>query len=77
MYISVFNVKRVPLLMHSTHYNPLSGFVGMFCRSLFLLLYFFLLPIVLSVFLRYTDSDYPFGICKLFYIEKLNNHMEV
>jgi hypothetical protein len=32
----------------------------------------YLLPIVLSVFLRYTDSDYPFGICKLFYIEKLN-----
>ena len=29
----------------------------MFCRSLFVLLYFFLLAIVLSVFLRYTDSD--------------------
>ena len=26
----------------------------------------FLLAIVLSVFLSYTDSDYPFGICKLF-----------
>ena len=26
----------------------------------------FLLAIVLSVFLRYTDSDYPFGILKLF-----------
>ena len=26
----------------------------------------FLLAIVLSVFLRYTDSDYPFGIFKLF-----------
>jgi hypothetical protein len=32
----------------------------MFCRSLFVLLYFFLLTIVLSVLLRYTDSDYPF-----------------
>jgi len=26
----------------------------------------FLLAIVLSVLLRYTDSDYPFDICKLF-----------
>jgi hypothetical protein len=37
-----------------------------FCRSLFVLLYFFLLAIVLSVLLRYTDSDCPFGIFKLF-----------
>ena len=35
----------------------------MFCRSLFVL---FLLAIVLSVFLLFTDSDYPFGIFKLF-----------
>jgi hypothetical protein len=35
----------------------------MFCRSLFVL---FLLAIVLSVLLRYTDSDYSFGIFKLF-----------
>jgi len=34
----------------------------MFCKSLFVLLYFFLLTIVLSVLLRYTDSDYLFGI---------------
>ena len=27
----------------------------------------FLLPIVFSVHLRYTDSDYPFGIFKLFF----------
>ena len=27
---------------------------------------YFLLAIVLSVLLRYTDSDYPFGIFKLF-----------
>ena len=40
-------------------------FMCMFCRSLFVLLYFFL-AIVLSVLLRYTDSDYPFGIFKLF-----------
>jgi len=33
----------------------------MFCRSLFVL---FLLAIVLFVFLRFTDSDYSFGIFK-------------
>jgi hypothetical protein len=38
----------------------------MFCRSLFVLLYFFCLAIVLSVLLRFTDSDYLFGIFKLF-----------
>jgi len=27
---------------------------------------FFSLAIVFSVLLRYTDSDYPFVICKLF-----------
>ena len=36
------------------------------CRSFFFLLYFFLSAIVFSV-LRYTDSDYPFGIFKLFF----------
>jgi hypothetical protein len=36
----------------------------MFCRSLFVFLFFFLLAIVLSVFLQFTDSDYPFGIFK-------------
>ena len=35
----------------------------MFCRSSFVVL-----AIVLSVLLRYTDSDYPFGIFKLFLI---------
>jgi hypothetical protein len=35
----------------------------MFCRSLFVL---FLLAFVLSVLLRFTDSDDPFGIFKLF-----------
>ena len=36
------------------------SFMSMFCRSLFVLCYFFLLAIVLSVLLRYTDSDCPF-----------------
>ena len=39
------------------------SFICMFCRSLFVLLYFFFLAIVLSALLRYTDSDYPFGEC--------------
>jgi len=40
-------------------------FCVVFCRSLVILLSFFLLAIVLSV-LRFTDSDCPFGIFKLF-----------
>jgi hypothetical protein len=36
-----------------------------FVVRLFVLLYLFFLTIVLSVFLRYTDSDYSFGIFKL------------
>ena len=44
------------------------SFICMFCRSLFVLLYFFFWPLwlMLSVLLRYTDSDCPFGIFKLF-----------
>ena len=41
------------------------SFICMFCRSLFVLLCFVLLTIVLSV-LRYTDSDYSFGILRIF-----------
>ena len=37
-----------------------------FCRSLFVLLSFFCLAIVLSL-LQFTASAYPFGIFKLFY----------
>ena len=40
-------------------------FCIMFCRSLFVLLSFFV-AIVLYVILRYTDSDDPFGIFKFF-----------
>ena len=42
------------------------SFMCMFCRSLFVLLYFFLLTIVLPVLLLYTDSDNPFDVFKLF-----------
>jgi hypothetical protein len=38
----------------------------MFCRSLFVFLYFFPLALALSAFLQFTDSDNPFGIFKLF-----------
>jgi hypothetical protein len=41
-------------------------FCIMFCRSLFVFCPVFLLGIALSVFLRFKDSDYPFGIFKLF-----------
>ena len=46
-------------------------------RSLFLCVCFFrslfvLLAIVLYVLLRYTDSDYPFGIFKLFLLKILD-----
>jgi len=38
------------------------SFMCMFCGSLFVLLYCFLLDIVLSVLRRYTDSNYRFSI---------------
>ena len=41
------------------------SFMCMFCRSLFVLFVLFLLAFVLSV-LRFTDSDYSFGIFKIF-----------
>ena len=50
----------------------------MFCRLLFLLLS---ISIVLSVLLRFTDSDYPFGIFKLFLLVMvmmiINFHPEI
>ena len=35
---------------------------------------YFFWAIVLSVLLRYTDSDYPFGIFKLFFLHKLSSN---
>ena len=43
------------------------SFMCMLCRSLFVL---FLLNIVFAV-LRFTDSEYPFGIFKLFLTYKM------
>ena len=53
------------------------SFMCMICRSLFVLLSFFLLAIVLSVLLRFTVSDYPFGIFKLFFQKQLQNNYEI
>ena len=38
----------------------------MFWRSLFVFLHFFIFAVVLSVLLSYTNSDYPYGIIKLY-----------
>ena len=42
----------------------------MFCRSLLCPFVLFLLANVLSVLHRYMDSDYPFGIFKLFLLTR-------
>jgi len=54
------------------------SYVRVFCRSLFVpLSLFFLLAIVLSVLLRFTDSDYPFNLVSSnsSYDVKLNSEM--
>jgi hypothetical protein len=50
------------------------SFICMFCKSLFVLCTFYL-AIVLSVLLRYTDSDCPFGIFKLFLGQATTNYL--
>ena len=58
------NEKRGnPLFSAQTPKHPNKHCWDQVCRSFFVLL---LLAIVLSV-RRYTDSDYPFGIFKLFF----------
>ena len=59
--------QELPTLPEHLNSSPFfSGFRG--TRSLWYIYVYvlFLLAIVLSVLLRYTDSDYPFGIFKLF-----------
>ena len=53
-----------PLLVSTCYY--IFSFMYMFCLSFVL----FLLTIVLSVLLRFTDYDYPFGIYKLVSINR-------
>jgi hypothetical protein len=57
--------KIVSLIIKYTCNSIMSifSFMCVFCRSLFIL---FRLDIVLSALLRFMDSDYPFGIFKLF-----------
>jgi hypothetical protein len=62
------HLSAPPVFSEGSCYSIFS-FVCMFCRSLFVL---FPLAIVLSVLLRFTDSDYPFGIFKLFLINLSN-----
>jgi len=63
--VSLLVHELLTLLDHMS-YSILS-FTCMFCRSLFVL---FRLAIVLSVLLQYTDSEYSFGISKLFLLDK-------
>ena len=68
--LRVSHVKQALLILREHLGSPpdFSGvhvapvFRVMFSRSSFVLFFFFLLVIVLSVLLRFTASDYPFGI---------------
>jgi len=68
------DMESFTLLQHMRPSPDFSGvcvarsavFCVVFCRSLFVPLSFFLLTIVVSVLLRFVDSDYLFGIFKLF-----------
>jgi hypothetical protein len=74
IYLSYLTIKKNQYCLYC--YLRFSGvrvtrslvFCVVFCRSLFVLCPFvpFPLAIVLSILLRYTYSDYPFGIFKLF-----------
>ena len=75
-----YNVETVQFFPRASLGWIIFSFMCMFCRSLFVLV-LFLFAIVLSV-LRYTDSDYPFGVFKHFFIKiqrwcvhSLNQHM--
>jgi hypothetical protein len=48
--------------------NLMTAKVDIFHIGLFVLFVLFLLAILLSVLLQLTDSDYPFGIFKLFLV---------
>ena len=66
---TTLDLYNIYIFMHYMSYlysYSIFTFICMFCRSLFFLLYIFFCTIVLSVLLRFTDSDYPFGIFKLF-----------
>jgi hypothetical protein len=74
-----FRYMCVCVLVHPflTKYNQIScTYVFHVVLRLCLLFYNFLLAIVLSV-LRYTDSDFPFGICNLFLVKSRDLNIEL
>ena len=69
MYSKIFMLQYVhflPIVWTLILLYAIFSFMCMFCRSLFVLSYFFLLVIVLSVLLQFPDSDYSFDIFKHF-----------
>jgi hypothetical protein len=72
--LSPLDVKRINTLYRCGKFCQLKAnfsysifsFMCMFCMLVVCPFVPFLLVIVLSVLLRFTDSDYPFGIFKLF-----------
>ena len=70
-WVQLVEQELLPFRSTWVHSRFLMGFCYlicrfMCCRSLFVLSSCFLLAIVFSVLLRFTDSDYSFGIFKLF-----------
>jgi hypothetical protein len=79
----VLNIARISVLsiLDAPSCYSIFSFICMFGRSLYGPFVLFLLAIVLSVHLRFTDSDYNFGIFKLFLLlinvrEKMKGHLE-
>jgi hypothetical protein len=58
-----------PPVFSGVRFDQSYVFCVVFCRSLFVL---FLLAIVLSVHLRFTDSDYLFDIINVFLVLNIN-----
>ena len=64
-----------PIFLWGSCY-PIFSFMCVLCRSLFVAFVHFLLAMLLSALLRFTDSDYLFGIFKLF-LQKYHINMNV
>jgi hypothetical protein len=64
LFIFPEHLSSPPLFYWRSCYSTFS-FMCMICRSLFVFLYFFFWP--LCCLFRFTDSNYPFGIFKLFF----------
>ena len=73
-WVSLVEQSLLTLTEHLSSHPPFSGVRINRSLDIMYVLYivvcpfvFFLLVIMLSILLRYTDSDYPFGIFKLFF----------